>query len=113
MWCGAIYKSLSTHGSGACTVKLLVYYLIGAMTLSITTLSIMGFSKITLSINGLICDTGHNDTQHNGRVLLCCVICVVTSVMYAKCYKLAYQCCVTMLSVVVLSVVVPFKYLVV
>ncbi len=66
----------------------------GPMTLSITIFSIMVFSIMTVSV------LKHN-TQHNGRVLLCCVS--FTLCVDNKLFMLS----VVMQNVVMLSVVAP------
>jgi len=45
------------------------------------------------------CDTQHNDTQHNGRALLCRVLFMLT-VTYAECLKKPRMLKVAMLIVV-------------
>ncbi len=51
----------------------------------------------------------HNDSQDNGRTLLCCVSFMLTVVTYADCHKYAPNAKVIMLNVVMLSVVAPLS----
>ncbi len=86
----------------------------GAMTFSITTLSLMGLFQM-LSIN----DVQHKCQQPNGiryRVLLCWVsLCWVSQLFkcYAECLyvKCRYDQCRVMLNVIMLNVVAPFMYM--
>ncbi len=104
---GTIYKSLFTHGSGPCTVKFLVYHLIGAMTLSITTLSITTLSKMTLNLKGLCVALCISDCHQNNALLLCWV-----SLMLHVINSESHILFICMLNIRMLSVVAPSTVLI-